>query len=96
MSCLALCQSFQFLSLFCLVAVLVEDWLERIICLSWRLCTAELFCTSTVAVLDLSNKDYLFNSHLDLEFLFHDINTGYRETLYKMDQISHLNGKSYL
>ncbi len=51
------------------------DW---ILCPSWKLCTAGLSapalpdCLHLHCVLELSNKDCLFHSQLDLELLFRD------------------------
>ncbi len=73
MSCLTLCQCFQFLSQFspgcCLVFLEGADWTDFSTQAGDSALPGYLHFHW---VLELSNKDYLFHSQLDLEFLFRD------------------------
>ncbi len=73
MSCLTLCQCFQFLSQFlpgcCSVFLEGADWTDFSAQAGDSALPGYLHFH---CVLELSNKDYLFHSQLDLEFLFRD------------------------
>ncbi len=73
MPCLTLCQCFQFLSQFspgcCSVFLEVANWTDFSAQAGDSALPGYLHFH---CVFELSNKDYLFHSQLDLEFLFRD------------------------